>query len=102
MKAFTGSDVPIEEQWQATSPLNCIRTGHPPIFLSHDRNDKVVPIEQAGAMAAASRRVGGDVELYSYDGPGHCMWVDPEQEAPGLLPAIEERLLVFLERKNAP
>jgi len=103
VKAFMGSDAPTEEQWQATSPLNCIRTGHPPIFLSHDRNDKIVPIEQAEAMAAASRRVGGDVELYSYDGPGHCsMWVDPEHEAPGLLPAIGKRLLAFLERKNAP
>ncbi len=102
VKAFLGTDTPSQEQWQATSPLNHIRAGHPPIFLSHDRNDKVVPIEQAEALAAASHRVGGKVDFYRYDGPGHLMWVDPQPESPRLLPAIEERLLAFLERVGTP
>jgi len=102
VKAFLGTEAPTAAQWRATSPLNHVQAGHLPIFLSHDRNDRVVPIEQAEAMVAASRRVDGEVELYRYDGPGHLMWADPEQDAPHLLPAIEERLLAFLERWAAP
>jgi predicted esterase len=75
-----------------------VKAGQPPLFLSHDHNDQVVPYPQAARLAAQVEAVGNDVDLYAYDGPGHVMWRNVDAEPPRLLPGIEERLLAFLER----
>jgi len=95
---FFGMERPENADWRDASPLSFVQPGLPPLFLSHDHNDEVVPFSQAEELAAKVAASGNEVDFYAYHGPGHLMWVDLEAESLRLLPGIEQRLLTFIER----
>jgi acetyl esterase/lipase len=95
---FFGVPEPTPAMWRAASPLHHVGPGLPPLLLTHDRHDEVVPVSQAEAFANAAAAVGAQVDLHVYNGPAHVMWRDPRAPQPQLLPEIETRLLSFLER----
>ena len=53
------------------SPIHHVDQLSAPILLLQGRDDKVVPLDQAEAMAAAARAAGLPVALLLFDGEGH-------------------------------
>jgi dipeptidyl aminopeptidase/acylaminoacyl peptidase len=71
---------PLPEAWDLQhdrSPLTLADRITAPLLLLHGRDDEVVPVDQAIALAERLRRREREVELHVYDGEGHG-WGRPE------------------------
>jgi predicted peptidase len=55
-------------------PGDACAVGTLPVRLYHNANDRVVPVTESRAMAAALQRCGGRVELTVYDGQPPGRW----------------------------
>ncbi len=46
----------------------------PPFLIQHGTADRIVPVGQGRALAAALKRAGTKVELVEVAGADHCFW----------------------------
>jgi dipeptidyl aminopeptidase/acylaminoacyl peptidase len=60
-----------EARYRDRSPVHQAGRLTDPLLLLHGRDDEVVPVAQAEALAARLRDLGRPVELHVYDGEGH-------------------------------
>jgi dipeptidyl aminopeptidase/acylaminoacyl peptidase len=60
-----------EPVYRERSPIHHVDRLHGELLLLQGADDRVVPLEQAQAMADAMQAAGRDVELYIYPGEGH-------------------------------
>jgi dipeptidyl aminopeptidase/acylaminoacyl peptidase len=60
-----------EARYRERSPVRRAEQLTDPVLLLHGRDDEVVPVAQAEALAARLQQLGRPVELHVYDGEGH-------------------------------
>ncbi len=77
------------------SPLVHVRAGAPPFLILHGKGDHLVATDQALAMAAALRAVGGEAEYFDLPGRDH-IGLFHKMEKPGDQAA--EKTLAFIRR----
>ena len=82
------------------SPMDLAGPGSPPLLALHSRRDGVVDPGESDAIVARVKEVGGQAELYSYDGPDelHGIWCVQNDPQPRLLPYLEEAIAAFLRK----
>lgn len=84
--------VEVPDLARAASPLAQARSGAPAFHIAHGTADRLVPVEQSRALAAALRAAGVEVELDLVPQADH-LWVGAEDPE-----AVLDRALAFAAR----
>ncbi len=64
----------VKEKTRAASPVTYVSAKAPPFLIQHGTADRIVPVGQGRALAAALKRAGTKVELVEVAGADHCFW----------------------------
>ncbi len=92
-RLFGGSDVPIEDQDNA-SPIHWVAEDFPPTLLIHGNADNVVPVSESIKMYDALKAAGAKSELHIYEGAPHAFDAVPEFGR-----QVTELMLLFIDRQ---
>jgi acetyl esterase/lipase len=64
----------VSEYWQAFSPLNNVKPGHPATLIMLGTRDALIPVATGQAYCDKVRAVGGDCRLELYEGQPHAFF----------------------------
>jgi acetyl esterase/lipase len=78
---------------EQTQPINFVRADAPPLWLGHGTADTVVRVRNSQRLTAAMQKVGGSVQLRTYDGLSHndlvmALTSPLQYKAPTILPEV--------------
>jgi predicted peptidase len=73
------------------------KVGKTPVWIFHGADDKIVPVTESQQMAAAMKRIGGEVHYTEYPGVGHRSW-DKAFDEPTLFPWLFSKSLLVPTR----
>jgi acetyl esterase/lipase len=79
---------------KALSPINCVRTGLPPVLIIHGDRDQLVPYSQSVELKTRLKQAGNEVESFTMAGDGH---VRP-RAATQPWPTMQQWISDFLKR----
>lgn len=94
---------PIEQ----TQPINFVRADAPPLWLGHGTADTVVRVRNSQRLTAAMQKIGGTVQLRTYDGLSHndlvmALTGPLQYKAPTILPEMTDFLRGATARRVPP
>ena len=94
---------PIEK----TQPITFVRADAPPLWLGHGTADTVVRVRNSRRLAAAMAKVGGSVQLRTYDGLSHndlvmALTGPLQYKGPTILPEVTDFLRGATARRVPP
>lgn len=83
----------VKDKTRAASPITYVSASAPPFLIQHGTADRIVPVGQGRALAAALRKAGTKVELVEVVGADHCFWgVDTSAIMPKVLAFLKANL----------
>jgi acetyl esterase/lipase len=71
VKLFGDADKKNPELARAASPISYVHQGEPPMLIVHGTDDKLVPYEQASALADAMDKAKAHYHFHTVVGGGH-------------------------------
>ncbi len=88
-----------EFRLKPVSPIEHVRPGLPPLFLTHGELDEVVPVEQSNILLQALEDTGNRVELLVIKGSNHGLLdMAPSDKAE----LVEDKIRRILEAQGLP
>ncbi len=83
----------VKDKTRAASPVTYVSASAPPFLIQHGTADRIVPVGQGRALAAALTKSGTTVEFVEVVGADHCFWgVDPAPIMPKVLAFLNANL----------
>lgn len=64
----------VTDKTRAASPVTYVSSSAPPFLIQHGTADRIVPVGQGRALAAALKKAGTKVEFVEIPGADHCFW----------------------------
>jgi acetyl esterase/lipase len=64
----------VTDKTRAASPITYVSPTAPPFLIQHGTADRIVPISQGRALAAALKTAGTKVDFVEITGADHCFW----------------------------
>jgi acetyl esterase/lipase len=83
----------LKDKTRAASPVTYVSASAPPFLIQHGTADRIVPVGQGRALAAALEKAGTKVEFVAITGADHCFWgVDTTPIMPKVIAFLDANL----------